>query len=534
MAGRGLLGTAVLAVAVVAGAGQNQAQSRLDACGDPPVAGCALEYARETALQVSYAPDRDLHLRNIAHAQVRAGDFLAAIETADSIFFEPTAVRERVLAEVAIATAEKGDAEEAVRIATSIYPETHWQRKHLLRKVASALAATGQFDAAVDVARSAGDDTGNAVDLTRLDVVRALAAREEIDAVESRISGIENTEIRSEARGKLALALARRGDIDRAVTILRTPPLLDPEQRARALLEIAKQAELEQHLELVIGARDTVTELENIAADPPANAVRGRNLLPTKPGPRINRALLELRADIAVELTKGGDAARARMIFDRLKSELSAPDELAGTLHNPNYYNSLKQQLLTTIAVAEARSGFYEDAIGTARLSYSPGGTKAAIAVEIYRNGDVEQSHKLLEQSVAEQEAMLSNRKQYFPVLPSTFAAMLETGDEQKAVDLFRAQRESYYSSEREYPAINAAQIVAIQIILEQFEEAWQALRDVPFTTQTRNAMLNLATAQTRSGDGASARSHAVRMSDANERAALLVAIAMALLEDAG
>ena len=186
------------------------------------------------------------------------------------------------------------------------------------------------------------------------------------------------------------------------------------------------------------------------------------------------------------------------------------------------------------MAIAEARAGFYDDAIETARSSHSPTSTKAAIAIEMYRRNDVDRSRALLEQSIADQEAKPSTNRQYFPVLPSTFSAMLETGDGRKAGDLFGEQLDTYLASERRFPAYNSARIAAIQIVLKHFEDAWHVLLEAPFSGQTRAAMLNLATTQTMSGDAGGALSQAVRMSDANERASLLVAIGTTLLTGAG
>ncbi|MEU0071255.1 hypothetical protein ABZ027_17165 [Streptomyces sp. NPDC006332] len=233
--------------------------------GDVDRAGPLLAEAGAAARTVTSPKPRDMALSAVVKAVGRAGDIDLAEELAQTITnpYERASVQASVRASAAIA-ARAEDADRAEALARTITEPG--PRVRAFMAVASTVARAGDADRAEALTREAEADalaiSDRGVKVRALETVavalaragnagRAEALTREAEAavakprVRTRVAG-------TPVRARVAAAVAQAGDVDRAEALTRA--IINPRERAGALVAVSRQAQADRASSLIMQA----------------------------------------------------------------------------------------------------------------------------------------------------------------------------------------------------------------------------------------------------------------------------------------
>lgn len=413
-----------------------------------PLALCLLTEAEEVSADLRRAADRDEVLYAIVSAKVALGDFSTARAKADEIA--------------------------GIKVGSEA-----------LGEIARGLAATGDFDGALEVALSIPDERQDSVRIKTLESVASeLGAIGQVDAAFKAVEAIDNPYRRSEAQARIAAAVARAGDPERAIRVatrIATDYWFSPDQDQRKVASgvVSRAGEFDQswfYESLADIARIQAVHADFKAAYQTAMAIpdaAGRSRALSHVGvlqaaagdidgayrtaARIDAAYGDLEVLLAIVDAKAKvqDFAAATELAERIAqtyadytglmsvalrhAEAGAFDlaqATAARVDNPER----RATALMGIAVSMVAAGQLDEAIAVSKLLTDPGvevRALRAIAVELARGGEVATALQ-----VAEDHASWGDQED---IVLAVALAQAQSGDLDGAIETARRIEDEMY-----------------------------------------------------------------------------------------
>ncbi|MBD1866141.1 AAA family ATPase [Cyanobacteria bacterium FACHB-471] len=369
-------------------------------------------------------------LKEIAIAQVNAGDAAAALTTAQQI--KDLSFQAETLKEIAIAQVNAGDAAAALTTAQQIKDPS--SQAETLKEIAIAQANAGDVSAILTAAEQIEHLSFKAETLKEVAIAQAKAG--DVTAALTTAEKIEDPDDKARALKEIAIAQAKAGDVAAAQTTLNTALLTtaeqirDPSFKAQALVDIAiaqanagdaaAQTALNTALTTAEQIRDPSSKawaLKEIAiaqanaGDAAAQTTLNTALTTTE---KIENPYTKTRAlkEIAVAQANAGDAAAALTTAEKIEdpddkaealiaitiAQVNAGDAAAQTTLNTALTTAeqiesplFKTQALKEIAIAQAKAGDAAAALTTAEqieLPYDKAEALKEIAIAQVNAGD--------------------------------------------------------------------------------------------------------------------------------------------------